>query len=313
MREKQRRGEGPRVNIGRMNAQAPSGWYPDNEGNQRYWDGSSWTQHVRKPEMSSAIGVPIDVKREGAFAKLKKVATDKQASIRSAKEEVQRAQAEAAQAAGALITSGTFGMSIVEVYQRGFVRIATPPENSAAPASITWKTPYERLQSIKFTPPSQGTGGGLSSALEGTVGPAVAGLLKGGAGLMKASAPGLAVAGVAHLAGAEGRKSYLTIATERQVHSLTNQTGVGVVKKIHKAHSEVGAVLEAAGNRVLGVVAEDARQADPASRPPALQVTQDPAPPTLAERLRELAGLHHEGILSEDEFAAAKAKLIGGM
>jgi hypothetical protein len=37
------------------------------------------------------------------------------------------------------------------------------------------------------------------------------------------------------------------------------------------------------------------------------------AEPTLAERLRELADLHKDGILSDDEFAAAKAKLLAGL
>lgn len=29
------------------NAGTPPGWYPDNQGNQRYWDGSAWTEHVQ--------------------------------------------------------------------------------------------------------------------------------------------------------------------------------------------------------------------------------------------------------------------------
>lgn len=40
---------------------------------------------------------------------------------------------------------------------------------------------------------------------------------------------------------------------------------------------------------------------------------QSAAAPTLAGRLRELAELHKDGILSDDEFAAAKAKLLGGL
>lgn len=44
--------------------------------------------------------------------------------------------------------------------------------------------------------------------------------------------------------------------------------------------------------------------AAPAAPPPA-------AEPDLTEELKKLADLHEQGILTDDEFAAAKAKLIG--
>lgn len=28
-----------------MSQQQPAGWYPDSQGNQRYWDGAQWTEH----------------------------------------------------------------------------------------------------------------------------------------------------------------------------------------------------------------------------------------------------------------------------
>lgn len=34
--------------------------------------------------------------------------------------------------------------------------------------------------------------------------------------------------------------------------------------------------------------------------------------PSMADQLNQLADLHNQGLLSEDEFAAAKAKLLGG-
>jgi hypothetical protein len=36
------------------------------------------------------------------------------------------------------------------------------------------------------------------------------------------------------------------------------------------------------------------------------------AAPSMADQLNQLAGLHSQGVLSDDEFAAAKAKLLGG-
>lgn len=304
-----------------MNAQAPTGWYPDGQGNERYWDGSAWTEQLRKPEVADATSAAnSSAQKEGAFSRLRKAAADKQAEKRSAKEELDRKQAEHAQAAGNLVTSGVFGTSTVEIYDGGYVRVASWPNGSrvASPASITNKTPFEKLRSIKFTQSGQDSSSGMSSALEGAVGPAMARLAKGGAGLMKASsglmkasAPGLAVAGLAHLAGAEGRKSYLTIATDKEIHTLTNQSSNGIVTKSHKGHNEVGLVLEGAGNSLLGLVGVAAREPMSESQPAV--VSPAAAKPTLAERLRELAGLHKDDILTDDEFAAAKAKLLAGI
>jgi hypothetical protein len=175
---------------------------------------------------------------------------------------------------GNLVMSGVFGTSTVEIYDGGYVRVASWADGMKAPspASITKTTPYEKLRSIKFTQSGQDNTPGLSSALEGAVGPAMARLVKGGAGLMKvsgglmkASAPGLAVAGLTHLAGAEGRKSFLTIASDKEIHSLTNQSNNGFVTKSNKGHNEVGLALEVAGNSVLGVVGVTARE--PVSEP----------------------------------------------
>jgi hypothetical protein len=49
------------------------------------------------------------------------------------------------------------------------------------------------------------------------------------------------------------------------------------------------------------------------------QAQQAPVPapraatgPSMADQLNQLADLHNQGLLSEEEFAAAKAKLLGG-
>jgi len=300
-----------------MSEQAMAGWYPDGQGNERYWNGSAWTDQMR-PLDATGAGSP-GTKKEGAFAKLgssiKKAAADK----KLAKGELARKQAEDAQAAGVLVTSGVFGTSSVEIYENGFVRVASWSEGAPAngPKAIDKNTPYEKLRSITFTRPANESSG-APSALEGAVGPAVAKLLKGGKGLMKASAPGMAAAGIGHLASNAARKSYLTIATHKQIHTLTNQTTNSVgLKTSNKGHNEVGAVLEAAGSAVLGVV-ESAPQDHAAERQPLAQTqpvasSQAPAGPSVGDRLRELAALHKDGILSEDEFAAAKAKLLGDL
>lgn len=144
-----------------------------------------------------------------------------------------------------------------------------------------------------------------------------AGLMKGGAGLMKASVPGLVVAGLSQVAAAEVGKSYLTIVTDGQIHTLTNQSHNGFMKTSNKGHSEVGLALAAAGNSVLGAnrveAHEPVSEVQPAAESQPVVVNQAAAGPTFGERLRELADLHRDGVLADDEFAAAKAKLLGGL
>lgn len=48
---------------------APAGWYPQPDGNQRYWDGAAWTGHVAgdavpKPHAPIAAAAPPPVSRE---------------------------------------------------------------------------------------------------------------------------------------------------------------------------------------------------------------------------------------------------------
>ncbi|HYB88339.1 MAG TPA: SHOCT domain-containing protein [Streptosporangiaceae bacterium] len=49
--------------------------------------------------------------------------------------------------------------------------------------------------------------------------------------------------------------------------------------------------------------------------PPQQAPPPDAAPaagPSVADQLQQIAGLHQQGVLSDDEFAAAKAKILGG-
>ena len=161
-------------------AQAPAGWYPDGSGNERYWDGSAWTEAVREPGSVLRGGDIADATAESAFSKLKRIAADKQAAKRSAQEELDRMDAEVAQAAGLLVTSGIFGTSTVEIYEGGYVRIAAGRKDMTAAASITRKTPYEKLRSIKYAPPAEDQTVSGPSTMEGVVGSALTSLIKGG-------------------------------------------------------------------------------------------------------------------------------------
>lgn len=108
-----------------------------------------------------------------------------------------------------------------------------------------------------------------------------------------------------------GGSSFLTITTAKPIHTLTNEVSNGFMNVPAEGHNEVGVALEAAGNSVLGVCVEVTPELAPESQPAV--ASQPPAGPTLTGRVRELADLHREGILSDDEFAAAKAKLLEGL
>jgi hypothetical protein len=45
--------------------------------------------------------------------------------------------------------------------------------------------------------------------------------------------------------------------------------------------------------------------------PPPQQQAAPAAGPSVADQLQQIATLHQQGVLSDDEFAAAKAKLLG--
>ncbi len=108
-----------------MDEQAAAGWYPDGQGSDRYWDGTAWTDQIR------ALAVSELPKKAGAFSKLgtavKKAAVEKKV----AREELTRKQAEDALEAGSLVTTGVFGTSTVEIYENGYVRVATWGENAS--------------------------------------------------------------------------------------------------------------------------------------------------------------------------------------
>jgi hypothetical protein len=54
------------------------------------------------------------------------------------------------------------------------------------------------------------------------------------------------------------------------------------------------------------------QQSVPAQAVPQQAAPQQAAAPSMADQLNQLAGLHSQGVLNDDEFAAAKAKLLGG-
>jgi hypothetical protein len=232
---------------------------------------------------------------------VKKAAADKRAS----KEDAERDHQARAAAAGSLITSGEFGDSKIELYEGGYVRVSEVSE-------ITKKTPYEKLRSLTFTPSEAETSAAAGSAagsspIEGAVMQAMSGIMKGGKVLVKGTAIGLATSGVAQIAANASRKSNLVITTDKAIHTLSNQKYNGIMNVSRKEDDAVARALVEASNAVLGITP----RLESVATIEATVVTEPvKSAPTLSDRLRELSELHREGILSDDEFSAAKAHLL---
>jgi hypothetical protein len=70
--------------------------------------------------------------------------------------------------------------------------------------------------------------------------------------------------------------------------------------------SDQRAADEAAQDDRIGQLEQ--QQAPPQQAPP--QQAAPPAGPSMADQLQQLAALHQQGVLTDEEFAAAKSKLL---
>jgi hypothetical protein len=86
---------------------------------------------------------------------------------------------------------------------------------------------------------------------------------------------------------------------------------VGTAAHVGASHANKQAQAQANEAAQSQQIAElQAQQAAMAAPPPAAAPAAAPADPMMAE-LQNLSNLHTSGILSDEEFAAAKAKLLG--
>jgi hypothetical protein len=240
---------------------------------------------------------------------VKKAVADRKAT----REDAAREHQERAAAAGALVTSGVFGTSTIEIYENGYVRIAEGSDRHTQAEKVTKSTPYEKLRSISFeasdSEKEKEAAAPSTSALEGAVMQTMSGLMRGGKVLVKGTAVGLATSAVSHLASNAARKSNLVIATDKTIHILGNQKHNGYYKVSQKEHTAVALSLVEAGNLVLGITQEPELEI----AVQASVISAEARPASLSDRLRELSVLHQDGILSDDEFSAAKAKLLNSL
>lgn len=168
---------------------------------------------------------------------------------------------DAANGLGDVVESRSFGGTTVEIYSGGYVRVAT---------FMTARTPFEELRSIEARHIQQDkSSGGRALAAVATM-------------------------GASTLFSNEHRVAFLTIATDKKVHTLQEKNA-----------DRRAFALEAAGNAVLDALR---------SRITASTLTPEthasaPAP-TAADRLRELANLRKEGLLTDEEYVEAKGRLL---
>ena len=286
----------------------PAGWYDDGQGQVRWWDGSAWTEHVQGPKSSQGLKSSA-LKWIGAS--IKKAVDDRAAAKRQQYAEEMARQT----AAGRLLTKGEFGGHCVEIYEGGYVRIMSHSESSSEARtrrntfSHINQVPYERLISVSFVEDQADSIAHEPSATSATAMQAVSGLIGGGIKALPLGAVAAAVSvGASHVIKAKSRKSTLTITTDMNIHSLTDNGD----------QAPVGRALERAALIALGLPLPQERaqieaRVSPESYPdvpgsPAQQQTS-----SVTDRLRELAMLHREGLINETEFAMAKEKLLGSM
>ena len=286
----------------------PAGWYDDGQGQVRWWDGSTWTEHVQGPKSSQGLKSSA-LKWIGAS--IKKAVDD-----RAAAERQQYAEGMARQtAAGQLLTKGEFGGRCIEVYEGGYVRIMSHSESSSESRthrntfSHINQVPYERLISVSFVEDQENPTTHAPSTTSATAIQAVSGLIGGG---IKSSPLGVVAAvvgaGASHAIKAKPRKSTLTITTDMNIHALTSD----------RDQASVGRALERAALTALGLPLPRERtqieaRVSPESHPDIPGSPTQQQTSSVTDRLRELATLHREGLINETEFAMAKARLLGSM
>jgi len=75
-------------------------------------------------------------------------------------------------------------------------------------------------------------------------------------------------------------------------------------KSVARRRAEDDQLQAEQNQRISGL---EAQQQPQYQQPPAA-----PAPSPMIDQINQLSALHQQGVLSDEEFAAAKAKLIGG-
>lgn len=161
---------------------------------------------------------------------------------------------------GAQVQKFMFGVKSVALYEKGYVRVGTFKLGE-----------YEQLRSVKY---------GRTVRDKSAGGRAAAAMMTGGLSMLTSN---------------EKLNLFLTIATDKRVHSLHVEGG--------RSDEKAGMAIEVAGNALI-----EGLRAAPVP-PTQIQVAQL----DIADQIRKLADLHSAGILTDAEFSAKKADLLGRM
>ncbi|QPK82035.1 SHOCT domain-containing protein [Schaalia sp. ZJ405] len=123
---------------------------------------------------------------------------------------------------------------------------------------------------------------------------------------LKANPVGLALAGVEHFIKATSGKSILTITTENRVYALNNAKD-DLLKIVDRSQVGVGKALEKVGLEVLGRIKESEEETP---IQPQVQSDLSADKESALGKLRDISLLHDQGILDDEEYRAAKARII---
>lgn len=86
---------------------------------------------------------------------------------------------------------------------------------------------------------------------------------------------------------------------------------IGVAARTAVVAGTATAVSGAVHNKQEAKQAAAQQQAAAQAQPVAAPVAEEPAGDPQIEKLKELGALHQQGLLTDEEFAAAKAKILG--
>lgn len=222
--------------------------------------------------------------KPGLFKRARQAVQDAYAEDREkrrAAAETERAFYEkAAEKYGRLVESAIFDHRRIEIFDGGFVRVGGTYNIKGGPLRelgssdyvVAYDAPFERLRAIKANSQIQDKSAG---------------------GRAMASAASL---GLSQMASNEKRLLFLTISTDRETYSLKEKAGM------LRLADQIPMRLELAGQGIL-----DSLAATPTATPSSAET----APAPVTEQLKDLAALHRDGVLSDHEFADAKARLLG--
>lgn len=267
---------------------AAEGWYDDGSGRQRWWDGAQWTDSFAgegaAPAASKSGGV-------GGFLQNRIMSVVDQTKT-AARNVVAEQHANLTSARSAISSASGFGVN-----DRAAVADASPLYETTS--HIDGKNAKVRLWPDRLE---------WERARGISAGKITAGIMTGGASLLAT--------------GVKGGKDAYDMVLLKNVSNVANRKD-GLLYHLVEVQTATGAAVNTVSFRVGRDEAARFRQAilnamqalsAQASAPVVIQQatpSQAPVESGPAEQIAKLAALHDQGVLTDEEFAAAKEKVLG--